>query len=175
MAKEGNARTSLPSRRSLPTLNPCTLHTSIWQTCRYARQQTYMLVLSVIVLFTHWKRNWHSISRTITNLELYLKHIQGKLPPTYNPIWDKGLEFIHDNITPNPASFCSRVFKKVTPALREQLDDVVMGVIYAYVQAVEEFVGTDTHAWNSKANVFLWLLFHVEMLVMGPKCEKSGG
>ena len=50
-----------------------------------------------------------------------------------------------------------------------------MGVIYACVQAMEEFVGTDTHAWNSKANVFLWLLFYVEMLVMRPKREKLGG
>jgi len=62
----------------------------------------------------------------------------------------------------------------VTPALREQFDDVVMGIIYAYVQAAEEFVGTYTYAWNSKASVFLWLLSHVEMLVMGPKREKSG-
>ena len=50
-----------------------------------------------------------------------------------------------------------------------------MGIIYAYVQGAEEFVGTDTYTWNSKANVFLWLLFHVELLVMGPKQEKSGG
>ena len=50
-----------------------------------------------------------------------------------------------------------------------------MGIIYAYVQAAEEFVGTETHSWNSKASVFIWLLCHVEMLVMGPKREKSGG
>ena len=40
--------------------------------------------------------------------------------------------------------------------------------------AADEFVGRDTYAWNSKANVFLWLIFHVELLVMGPKEEKSG-
>ena len=49
-----------------------------------------------------------------------------------------------------------------------------MGIIYTYVQAAEDFVGTDTHHWDSKANVFPWLLFHVEMLVMGPKRKKLG-
>ena len=50
-----------------------------------------------------------------------------------------------------------------------------MGIIYSYVQAAEDFVGTDTHDWNSKANRFLWLLFYMEMLVMGPKQENSDG
>ena len=57
------------------------------------------------------------------------------------------------------------------PKLREKNDNMVMGIIYAYVQVAEEFVGAETQAWNSKARVFLWLLFHVEMLVMGPKWE----
>ena len=44
-----------------------------------------------------------------------------------------------------------------------------MGIIYAYVQVAEEFDGTETYAWNLKACVFLWLLFHVEIFVMEPK------
>ena len=44
-----------------------------------------------------------------------------------------------------------------------------MGIIYAYVQAAEEFVGAETQGWNSKAHVLLQLLFHVKMLVMGPR------
>ena len=44
-----------------------------------------------------------------------------------------------------------------------------MGIIYVYVQAAEDFLGTETYFWNSKAHVFLWLQLHVEMLVMGPK------
>ena len=63
----------------------------------------------------------------------------------------------------------------MSATIQKQLDDVVMGIIYAYVHAADEFVGIDTHDWNSKANVLLWLLFHVEMLVMGPKRRKSGG
>ena len=63
----------------------------------------------------------------------------------------------------------------MSAVIQTQFDDVVMGIIYAFVQAAEEFVGTETHNWNSKASVFLWLLFYVEMLVMVPKREKSGG
>ena len=48
-----------------------------------------------------------------------------------------------------------------------------MGIIHAYVQAAEEFAGAETQAWNSKACIFLWLLFHVKMLIMGPKREES--
>ena len=59
-------------------------------------------------------------------------------------------------------------------AIQTQFDDVVMGIFYAYVQAAEEFLGTETHNWNSKASLFLWLLFHIETIVMGPKREKSG-
>ena len=39
--------------------------------------------------------------------------------------------------------------------IQTQFDDVVMGIIYDYVQAAEEFVGTETHNWNSKTSVFL--------------------
>ena len=56
----------------------------------------------------------------------------------------------------------------------EQFDDMFMGIIYSYVQAMDEFVGVETYAWNFMSCVFLWLMFHVEMLVLGPKQEKSG-
>ena len=87
----------------------------------------------------------------------------------------KGLDFIHSNTAPDQASFRSGLCEKVSATIQEQSDDVVMDIIYAFVRAAEEFVGTDSHDWNSKAGVFLWMLFHVEMLVMGPKHEKSGG
>ena len=116
-------------------------------------------------------RTHHTDTRTVPNLALCLKHIQGELPPNYNPIWDEGLKFIHDNIEPDPANFCSGVCEKVDAGLREQFDDIVMGVIYADVDAAH--VGLDTYAWDSRAHVFLWLLFHVEMLIMGPKLRKS--
>ena len=57
--------------------------------------------------------------------------------------------------------------------LREQFDGVVIGIVYAYVQAAEEFAGTETQAWNLKARVFLLLLLYVEMLVVGSTWEKS--
>ena len=64
----------------------------------------------------------------------------------HNPIWDKGLQFIHNNIAPDPASFRSGVCEKGLPKLQEQFDDVVMGIIYAYIQAAEELVGAETQA-----------------------------
>ena len=82
----------------------------------------------------------HHDSQITTNLDLCIKHIQGELPPNQNLMWDKGLQFIHDNIAPDPASFWSGVCEKVLPKLQEQFDDVVMGIIYTYLQAAEEFV-----------------------------------
>ena len=49
-----------------------------------------------------------------------------------------------------------------------------MGIIYAYINGVEQYVGEETHNWNSKTHVFLWLMLFVEMLILGPKHEKSG-
>ena len=53
----------------------------------------------------HHHHTKHHDSQKITNLALCFKLIQGELPPNHNPIWDKGLQFIHHNIAPNPASF----------------------------------------------------------------------
>ena len=83
------------------------------------------------------------------------------------------MQFIHDNIAPDPAEFCSGVCKKVLPKLQEQFDDVVTVIIYVYGQVAEKFVGAETQDWNLKAHIFLWLLFRVEMLVMGPKQEQN--
>ena len=75
----------------------------------------------------------HHDSRTISNLVLCLKSIQGELPPNYNPILDKGLQFIHSNIAPNPARFCSGVCEKVAPSLHEQFANVFMGIVHSYL------------------------------------------
>ena len=148
----------------------------IWQTVNlHACSQCDFAIYISEKTLAHHHHTKHHDSRTTTSLDLCLKHIQVKLPPNYNPIWEKGLEFIYSNIAPDPASFRAGVCEKVSAAIQTQFDDVVMGIIYAYVQAAEEFVGTETPSWNLKASVFLWLLFHVEMLVMGPKREKSGG
>ena len=71
------------------------------------------------------------------------------------------MEFIHSNIAPYPASFRLGLYEKVMPSQQKQFANVVMGIIYSYDQATKEFVGTAIHDWNSKADIFLWLLFNV--------------
>ena len=44
-----------------------------------------------------------------------------------------------------------------------------MGIVSVYVNAAEHYIGEETYAWNSKAHAFLWLMFYVEMLILGPK------
>ena len=72
----------------------------------------------------------HHDSRTISNLVLCLKSIQGKLPPNYNPILDKGPQFINNNTEPDPANFQLGVCEKVEKGSLEQLDEGFMGIIY---------------------------------------------
>ena len=47
-----------------------------------------------------------------------------------------------------------------------------MDLVYAFIDASQHYVGMETSVWNSHAYVFLWLLFHVEILIMGPQNEK---
>ena len=65
------------------------------------------------------------------------------------------------------------VYGKINHSLCNQLDDVFMGIIHAYVNAADKYVGDDTEPCDSQVHVFLWMLFHVEMLIMGPTREKS--
>ena len=48
-----------------------------------------------------------------------------------------------------------------------------MGVIHAYNEASQTYVGSDAPTWNTESFVFLWLLFHIEMLILGPKPTAS--
>ena len=56
---------------------------------------------------------------TTINLELYHKHLQGKLTPNYNPTWKATLQFINDSIVPDPASFRSGIQESIPNALRD--------------------------------------------------------
>ena len=49
-----------------------------------------------------------------------------------------------------------------------------MGIVYVYVNAVEQYIGEETYPWNSKAHVFLWLVFHEDelLILVGPTREK---
>ena len=120
----------------------------------------------------HYHREKHLDTRTVTNLTLCPKHTHGTLLPNHNPIWDKALQFFDNNISPDPANFRSGVHGKVNATLRSPFDDIFMGLIYAFIDTSQHYVGTETSAWNSHTYVFLWLLFQVEML-MGPHNEKS--
>ena len=63
--------------------------------------------------------------------------------------------------------------RKVNPGFRNQFDDMFMDIVHAYISAVDKYMGDDAEPWDSQAHVFLWMLFHVKMLIMGPKREKS--
>ena len=48
-----------------------------------------------------------------------------------------------------------------------------MGIVHAYVNVADKYVGYDTKSWDSQVHVFLWMLFHAKILIMGPTQEKS--
>jgi len=146
-------RTDISSKSALihhiKSMHSTHFHLADMQICQtanlHACSQCDCAIYTSKKTLAHHHRTKHHDSRTTTNLDLCLKHIQGKLPPNYNPIWEKGLEFIYSNIAPDPASFRAGVCGNVSAVMQTQFDDVIIGIIYAYVQAVEEFVGTETH------------------------------
>ena len=48
-----------------------------------------------------------------------------------------------------------------------------MGVIKASVSASQTLVGREEMDWNAKDPVFIWMPFHVEMLILGPQEDKK--
>ena len=49
-----------------------------------------------------------------------------------------------------------------------------MGVIDASNEAASSYIGTDGQpAWNTDKEAVMWLVFHVEMLILGPQKDKT--
>jgi len=90
--------------------------------------------------------------------------------PTY---WDKAFQFILDNVAPNPANFCCGIQEKVPPSLLSAVDDIFGGLLLAYEEGSKRYEGRPTQDWNARGFVFLWLLSHIEMLLLGPQKERS--
>ena len=110
-------RTDISSKSALiqhiKSMNSTHFHLADMQICQMANLHTCSQCDCVIYTAQDHRTNHHD-SRTTTNLDLCLKHIQGKLPPNYNPIWEKGLECIYSSIAPDPASFRVGVCGKVS-------------------------------------------------------------
>ena len=104
------------------------LHLADLQICQLANLHTCTQCNDTIFssekkLISHMKAA-HPDSRTTSNIQLCTKHIQGALPPNYNPIWPQALQFISCNIAPDPANFRSGVSEMVPAKLLRRFDDV---------------------------------------------------
>ena len=174
-------RGGLPTRSSLinhiASSHQHQLHLADQQYCQLANIHICHLcpaaVFSSAKKLAQHNRKHHPNSRTSTNLSICTSQLQGTIPPNYAPSWKEALQFINLNFAPNPASFRSGLQEKISPALKTQFDDIFLNIIKAYVEAANTYIGEEEPEWNSKAHVFLWLLFHVEMLVLGPQKDKK--
>lgn len=115
----------------------------------------------------------HHNTRVSSNLDICAKHVQGQLPPNYNPIWQEALLFIHRNYDPDPPSFRAGLAEKVPKQLLDQFDDIFGNLIVAETEAAHTYIGQATHDWNSRKHVFFWLICHAELLLLGPQKDKS--
>ena len=116
------------------------------------------------------QKNQHPNRRTASNHHLCTQFIQGPVEPNYVPRWDRGLQFIADHLKPDPTTFRSGVAEKIPARLRAEFDDVFIGIVKASNGAANSYVGeTILPEWNTDHQTVTWLLFHAEMLILGPK------
>ena len=50
-----------------------------------------------------------------------------------------------------------------------------MSLFGAFNEGSQKYVGSDTYKWDKASYSFLWLLLHVEMLILCPQKDKTSG
>jgi len=119
------------------------------------------------------RRQMHPDTQRQDNLTLADQHIT-HLTPTNTPTsWDQAFQFISANVAPDPANFRCGIQEKIPPSLRAEVVDVFVGLLFAYEEGSKRYEGSPTPDWNARGFVFLWLISHMEMLLLGPQKDKS--
>ena len=129
---------------------------------------------SAKALEKHNKKH-HNDTRVTTNTALCTKHLQGSQTLNYTPIWPDALKFVDAHLTPDPASFRTGLHEKINDRNRDEFDNIFMSLVHAFNEGSQEYIGADTYVWNKASYSFLWLLLHVEMLILCPQKDKKSG